>query len=61
VQQVHTPNGGVDGRLSHSDAHHDGHISQAYLCQLYPNENTLISPGIKYWYLEIALINMEMV
>ena len=61
MQQAGTPKGGVGGRLGSSDAHHDGRISQAYLRWLYPHENTLISPGIKYQYSEIALINMERV
>jgi len=55
------PKGGVGGRLGSSDAHHDSHISRAYLHQLYPPKNTLISPGIKYQYLEIVLINIEWV
>jgi len=61
MQQACTPKGGVGGRLGSSDAHHDGRISRAYLRRLYPHENTFISPGIRYQYSEIALINMERV
>ena len=57
-QQARTPKGGVGGRYN---AHHDDHISRAYLCWLYPRENTLISLGIKYQHSEIALINLERV
>ena len=59
MQQVRMPKG---GRLGSSDAHHDsGHIGQVYLHRLHSHENTLIFPGIKYQYSEIALINMERV
>ena len=44
---VHTQVGG-GGRLGNSDTHHDCRFSRAYLRRLYPPENTLISPGIKY-------------
>ena len=48
MQQACEPKGGVGSRLGNSDVHHDGRFSRAYLCRLYPHENTLISLGIKY-------------
>jgi len=61
MQRAGMVKGGSGGRLGSFDVHIDGNISRAYLRRLHLCKNTHISLGIKYQYLEIALINVEWV